>query len=125
MNRQACCEGVSSGSSWVTGGARIASGGPRPLTLTQRCREAAGWMVPGATLALLPKCPACLAAYFAIGSGIGISMTTATYVRTGLVILCVASLSYFIVSRGRRFMARLVGAIPFLVKAALRRGGCQ
>jgi len=37
----------------------------------------------------------------------------------------ICSQSYFIVSRGRRFMARLVGAIPFLVKAALRRGGCQ
>lgn len=108
MSSHACCKGGSIASNRIAGGGRSAGGGPP--TLMQRCREAARWMVPGAILALLPKCPACLAAYFAIGSGIGISITTATYVRLGLMILCVASLSYFAVSRGRRFMARLTDA---------------
>jgi hypothetical protein len=103
VNAHACCEGISTGSSGVTAEARIVCGGPR--TLAWRCREAAGWIIPGGILALLPKCPVCLAAYFAIGSGIGVSMATATYVRRGLVILCVGLLSYFAVRRGRRLFA--------------------
>jgi len=110
VNAHACC--VSSGSGRVTDGARIGISGPRPTTLARRCREIAGWIVPSGILAILPKCPACLAAYFAIGGGIGISVSTAVYVRMGLIILCVGSLGYFAVSRGRRFIARRMEAVP-------------
>jgi hypothetical protein len=102
-----CCEGVSMRSSRKAAGARVAISDPRARTLARRCRDVAGWIVPSGILALLPKCPACLAAYFAIGTGIGISASTAIYVRMTLVVLCAASLSYFAASRGRRFIARL------------------
>jgi hypothetical protein len=96
VKARACCEGV-------------AVGGPRPLV---GCgREVAGWMVPSGILLLLPKCPACLAAYFAIVGGVGVSVTTAMYVRWGVVILCAASLAYLAVSRRRRILARLPSSL--------------
>jgi hypothetical protein len=102
-----CCDGVSIRSSRKPAGARVAVSDPRAPTLVRRCLDAAGWIVPSGILALLPKCPACLIAYFAIGTGIGISMSTAIYLRMALVVLCAASLSYLAARRGRRFIARL------------------
>jgi len=72
--------------------------GARP-TFARRVREFARWLVPAAGLALIPKCPACLAAYLAIGTGIGVSVPTATYLRMFLLITFVASLSYLAVKR--------------------------
>lgn len=52
------------------------------------------WLLPSALLAFVPKCPACLAAYLAIWTGIGLSLSTATYLRWVLISLAVASLFY-------------------------------
>ncbi|HEY5811191.1 MAG TPA: hypothetical protein VIT23_00885 [Terrimicrobiaceae bacterium] len=59
------------------------------------------WLIPGALLAFLPKCPMCLAAYVAVATGIGISLPTATYVRATLLVLCASSLLYVLVRRLR------------------------
>lgn len=60
----------------------------------RRGSSIAAWLFPSATLALLPKCPICLAAYVALISGLGISIQTAAYLRTSLLILSVATLVY-------------------------------
>ncbi len=72
----------------------------------RRVREIFAWVLPGTILVLVPKCPACLAAHVTLWTGLGLSLSTATYVRWVLLFLCVASLLFLIVERLDR-----VGAI--------------
>jgi hypothetical protein len=75
--------------------------------VARRSGEIAGWIVPGAILALLPKCPVCLAAYLMMATGISISVASAASLRAFLVVVCVSSLVLF----GRRHIRNLrVGA---------------
>ena len=89
MNTHDCC--------------KIATGvrdNARPLaSRLRRGGEVAGWIVPSATLALLPKCPACVVAYVALFSGVGMSVSTATYLRTSLLILCLTALLFLSLRR--------------------------
>jgi hypothetical protein len=70
-----------------------------PPTWVRRLRDVSAWLLPSAGLVLMPKCPACLAAYVALGTGLGVSFSTATYLRWVVLFLCVASLLFLIVQR--------------------------
>ena len=75
--------------------------------VARRSGQIAGWIVPSAILALLPKCPVCLATYLIMGTGISISVAAAVSLRAFLVLVCVSSL----VLLGRRYIRNLrVGA---------------
>ena len=62
-------------------------------------------MVPGAVLALMPKCPACLAAYLALGTGIGLSLPAAEWLRLGALVLSGTLLGVLVIRAGMRFCA--------------------
>jgi hypothetical protein len=90
-----CCDGES-----AAGSSFEAAAG---ATKSSRWIAASRWILPGAMLALLPKCPMCLAAYVAVATGFGISIPAASSLRLILIFVCVASLLYFAITRFRVF----------------------
>jgi len=104
VNTHRCCEVGASDSHSERFAGPTTDGELHPLTFARRCLDIAGWIVPSAILALMPKCPACLAAYIAIGTGVGLSLSTATRLRASLLLLCIALLLYLVVRRLRHFL---------------------
>ena len=81
------------------GAAAASSDSPAPLrrpnaSLGRRAIELAGWLIPGTLLAFFPKCPLCVAGYVALATGLGMSLTVATYLRWTLLALCLGSLAF-------------------------------
>ena len=94
MSAHHCCEVPANRPDRRTVPGRTENDRSKALAFVRSCLDIAEWIVPGAVLSLMPKCPACLAAYVAIGTGIGLSASTAAYLRTLLMILSAAALVY-------------------------------
>lgn len=78
-----------------------------PSTWASRCFDLTSGIVSLGVLILMPKCPACLAAYVALGTGIGLSFSTATYLRTAAIVICTLSLAILAAKTSRR-LARTI-----------------
>jgi hypothetical protein len=65
----------------------------------RRVREVTGWIIPGALLALMPKCPMCLVAYVALCSGLTMSYSSAHILMRTLTALCIGTLALCVVRR--------------------------
>ena len=65
-------------------------------------RHLAAGVVPGLILLLMPKCPACLAAYFAFGAGLSLTLSDAAALRVVLLTLSALALVLLAVSLFRQ-----------------------
>ncbi len=84
MNPTGCCERPQNGGERVGG----------QNAWLHRTREFAGWIIPGTLLALMPKCPLCLAAYVAMGTGLTISCSSAHLLLCMLTTLGIGTLAW-------------------------------
>jgi len=114
MNKFRCCE-IAASNSRSEAVAPQSKGGrsqPRRLSVVRWRLNAAGWLVPGAILALMPKCPMCLAAYVAVWTGVGLSLSAAANLRLSLLILSVSALLCLAV----RYLSRIAVAKADILK---------
>jgi hypothetical protein len=95
---QCCCRRSTTGKA-----GSLAARGEGGVSIARRSIDVAGWLVPGVLLAFFPKCPLCVASYVAIATGLGISLTAATYLRSAVLVLCLGSLAMM---AGRRWKLR-------------------
>lgn len=101
-----CCQAAGANDSSPLSSARCQT------ALRWQAISLAGWILPTMALALMPKCPVCVAAYAAAFAGIGMSLTAASYLRTGLITIAVAGLMtmaaarLILICRSRRSAAR-------------------
>jgi hypothetical protein len=107
IKNHGCCVFTASGSGRQTIADRNSDGDRPTRKFVRRFLGIVGWIIPAAIVALLPKCPACLVTYVAIGTGVGLSISSATYLRMALLILCLTSLSYLAAKGLRRLIFRI------------------
>jgi hypothetical protein len=100
MSRHPCCQGMSEELASQTRDEQ-----PLPSvrsTAFGRMIATIKWATPTVILLLLPKCPMCVAAYIAFGTGLGISMPVATWIRGGLIAACATSFAWLAITTLRR-----------------------
>jgi len=73
-------------------------------SIIRRAVDLIGWIVSSAILALVPKCPMCFAAYIALWTGIGLSLSAAIYLRASLLVVSIALILFVGVRSARRLI---------------------
>jgi hypothetical protein len=68
-------------------------------SLLGRAWRSAQWLFPTALLALMPKCPMCVAAYIALFTGVGISVSAARWLQISMLAVCIGTLVFLIARR--------------------------
>jgi hypothetical protein len=106
MKTLTCCQTTASAARNVPN--KAADGKTHPSSGKQRGFALAKFSLPTLILALLPKCPACLAAYIALGTGISVSIAAASFLRTLLIGICVAILVWILANA---FRSALMGRL--------------
>lgn len=81
---------------------RNSNDGKRSTGFLRRGWRSFQWLFPTALLVLMPKCPFCVAAYIALFTGIGITVSTARWIQILMVVLGLVSLAYLAVGFWRR-----------------------
>lgn len=76
----------------------------RPSSWPRRIAALVQWALPLTTLALIPKCPACVTGYVLLFTGIGLSLPAATGMRWTLIALSLAALGYLLLRAARRVL---------------------
>ena len=99
MSKSSCCN-VMSGEA-RNSSIKAADGRAHLGPVRRRGFTLAGFSLPTLILVLLPKCPACFAAYVALGTGISVPLTAASLLRDLLIVLCVTCLVWIFASAFR------------------------
>lgn len=63
------------------------------------------WAIPVTVLALVPKCPACVAAYVLLFTGFGLSLPAAAAMRWTLISLSAAAITLLVIRAIRKLAA--------------------
>lgn len=61
-------------------------------SLYRRLAAALQWAIPLTTLALIPKCPACIAGFILLFTGLGLSFPAAATIRWTIITLCILTI---------------------------------
>lgn len=87
---------------------------PAPPPARSRARRALigfiQWMVPVTILTLVPKCPACVAAYVLLFTGVGLSLPAAAAMRWALIALSATAIALLVIRPLRKLAAGQSGA---------------
>ena len=86
-----------------------------------RLSHFAGWALPAAGLALIPKCPMCLAAYLAIATGVALPLPAAAWLRILLLALCAGALLFL----AARWIRGVLSIRPLLNRRSFEVGECR